>query len=129
ARKRSGIAHLLGARLAGSRHPDHPGSAGKGAVEGGGSRPDIQRLSDRTLDLRGRVEGCEEVDRADPGLIPAGRRRLFMTGHSSGDPQSEVLEAGSLDNRARYQLLTSLVVPRPIGWVSSQSTEGVPNLA
>jgi flavin reductase (DIM6/NTAB) family NADH-FMN oxidoreductase RutF len=29
----------------------------------------------------------------------------------------------------RYQLLTSLVVPRPIAWVSTRSASGVPNLA
>lgn len=31
--------------------------------------------------------------------------------------------------RTRYQLLTSLVVPRPIGWISTRSAAGVPNLA
>lgn len=34
-----------------------------------------------------------------------------------------------LDGRERYQLLTSLVVPRPIGWVSTRSADGTPNLA
>ena len=28
-----------------------------------------------------------------------------------------------------YKLLTNLVVPRPIAWVTSQNTEGVINLA
>jgi len=36
---------------------------------------------------------------------------------------------GELSPRERYHLLTSLVVPRPIGWISTQSPEGVPNLA
>jgi flavin reductase (DIM6/NTAB) family NADH-FMN oxidoreductase RutF len=31
--------------------------------------------------------------------------------------------------RERYQLLTSLVVPRPIAWVSTRSAAGEPNLA
>ena len=34
-----------------------------------------------------------------------------------------------LSGRERYQLLTSLVVPRPIGWVSTWSAPDVPNLA
>ncbi len=34
-----------------------------------------------------------------------------------------------LSVRERYQLLTSLVVPRPIGWISTRSRAGVPNLA
>ena len=35
----------------------------------------------------------------------------------------------ALKSRERYQLLTSLVVPRPIGWISTRSREGTPNLA
>lgn len=34
-----------------------------------------------------------------------------------------------LDGRAAYRLLTSLVIPRPIAWVSTVSAEGAPNLA
>lgn len=34
-----------------------------------------------------------------------------------------------LSRRERYQFLTTLVVPRPIGWISTRSREGVPNLA
>jgi flavin reductase (DIM6/NTAB) family NADH-FMN oxidoreductase RutF len=34
-----------------------------------------------------------------------------------------------LTGRERYQLLTSLVVPRPIAWISTRSAEGVRNLA
>jgi len=34
-----------------------------------------------------------------------------------------------LSARERYQLLTSLVVPRPIGWISTRSVDGTPNLA
>lgn len=43
--------------------------------------------------------------------------------------QHRMLKSDELENRARYQLLTSLVVPRPIGWVSSRSPEGIANLA
>lgn len=42
---------------------------------------------------------------------------------------ARTLVAEELDGLARYQLLTSLVVPRPIGWLSSRSADGVPNLA
>lgn len=34
-----------------------------------------------------------------------------------------------LSARERYELLTSLVVPRPIGWISSRGADDVPNLA
>jgi flavin reductase (DIM6/NTAB) family NADH-FMN oxidoreductase RutF len=34
-----------------------------------------------------------------------------------------------LSRRERYRLLTSLVIPRPIGWISTVSAEGVANLA
>jgi len=39
------------------------------------------------------------------------------------------LDVAGLTNRQRYQLLTSLVVPRPIAWVSTRSQEGAPNIA
>ena len=38
-------------------------------------------------------------------------------------------DVSALDPGARYQLLTSIVVPRPIGWISTYGAEGVPNLA
>lgn len=34
-----------------------------------------------------------------------------------------------IDQKAIYKLLTGIVIPRPIGWISSLSPEGVPNLA
>ena len=40
-----------------------------------------------------------------------------------------IFDPSVLPARARYQLLTSLVVPRPIAWVSSRSAAGQPNLA
>lgn len=40
-----------------------------------------------------------------------------------------IFDPSVLPARARYQLLTSLVVPRPIAWVSSRSAAGEPNLA
>jgi flavin reductase (DIM6/NTAB) family NADH-FMN oxidoreductase RutF len=39
------------------------------------------------------------------------------------------LETAALTPRQRYELLTSLVVPRPIAWVSSRSAAGEANLA
>jgi len=42
---------------------------------------------------------------------------------------AELLRTGELDGRARYQLLTSLVVPRPIGWLSTRDASGGANLA
>lgn len=39
------------------------------------------------------------------------------------------LETAALGNRERYQLLTSLVVPRPIAWLSTRSAAGARNLA
>lgn len=40
-----------------------------------------------------------------------------------------ILDAAALTPRQRYELLTSLVVPRPIAWVSTRSAAGQPNLA
>ena len=39
------------------------------------------------------------------------------------------IDPASLDRRSAYSLMISLIVPRPIAWVSSISPEGAPNLA
>ncbi len=39
------------------------------------------------------------------------------------------LDPHTLSARERYQLLTSLVVPRPIAWVGTYGASGTPNLA
>ena len=39
------------------------------------------------------------------------------------------LDPAEAGTRAFYQLLTSVVVPRPIAWVSTRSAEGIDNLA
>ncbi|MDO5745844.1 MAG: flavin reductase family protein, partial [Micrococcaceae bacterium] len=39
------------------------------------------------------------------------------------------LDAGNLPARSVYRLLTSLVIPRPIAWVSTLNDAGVANLA
>lgn len=42
---------------------------------------------------------------------------------------TRVLEPSGVSARERYQLMTSLVVPRPIGWLSTWGPDGVANLA
>ncbi len=42
---------------------------------------------------------------------------------------SRALAPAELGAKERYHLLTSLVVPRPIGWISTRGPDGVPNLA
>jgi flavin reductase (DIM6/NTAB) family NADH-FMN oxidoreductase RutF len=54
--------------------------------------------------------------------MPAERR-------SSSEPRPRELDLDSLDPRARYFLLTSIVVPRPIAWVSTVDERGNRNLA
>ncbi|HZD03601.1 MAG TPA: flavin reductase family protein [Longimicrobiales bacterium] len=39
------------------------------------------------------------------------------------------IDPGEADSRTRYELLTSLVVPRPIGWIGTRGPDDVPNLA
>jgi flavin reductase (DIM6/NTAB) family NADH-FMN oxidoreductase RutF len=43
--------------------------------------------------------------------------------------EHEMIDPTTITSRERYQLLTSLVIPRPIGWISSRSASGVANLA
>lgn len=42
---------------------------------------------------------------------------------------SRAVDPGAVSARERYQLMTSLVVPRPIGWISTWGPDGVANLA
>jgi flavin reductase (DIM6/NTAB) family NADH-FMN oxidoreductase RutF len=39
------------------------------------------------------------------------------------------IQPGEMEPRSFYRLLTSLVVPRPIAWVSTVGADGTPNLA
>jgi len=41
----------------------------------------------------------------------------------------EIIDVRKVTGLDRYQLLTSLVVPRPIGWISTRSRGGLSNLA
>ena len=56
-----------------------------------------------------------------------------MAGSHTAPPETldRPLEVGPDDfkGRAFYQLMTALVVPRPIGWISTISAKGVNNLA
>ena len=47
----------------------------------------------------------------------------------SRDVATEELSADRLSARDRYRLMTDLVAPRPIAWVSTLSDRGAPNLA
>ncbi len=44
-------------------------------------------------------------------------------------PEPDTIDTRDLSGRQRYRLITSLVVPRPIGWISTRSPDGLPNLA
>ena len=53
-----------------------------------------------------------------------------MTVEGGGLPgQPRAIRMDEIGGRERYHLLTSLLVPRPIGWVSSRSAAGLKNLA
>jgi len=47
---------------------------------------------------------------------------------SPPESRATVIDTSALTSRERYQLLTSLVVPRPIGWLSTRAA-GAANLA
>lgn len=47
----------------------------------------------------------------------------------SGALAHRVIRPDSVGKVERYQLVTSLVVPRPIGWISTFAADGTPNLA
>lgn len=55
------------------------------------------------------------------------RREKRMSGES--ESSGRVLRAGDLSGRQRYRLMTSLIVPRPVGWLGTRSGAGRPNLA
>jgi flavin reductase (DIM6/NTAB) family NADH-FMN oxidoreductase RutF len=47
----------------------------------------------------------------------------------SDAPTARTIDPDEISGRDRYQLLTSLVVPRPIGWISTWGVNDEPNLA
>lgn len=64
---------------------------------------------------------CEPLSRLSPVI-------RHMEGAEAHD-EGRSLSLASLAPRDAYRLLVSIVVPRPIAWVSSLSEGGVPNLA
>ena len=52
-----------------------------------------------------------------------------MAGEPDGPHRHRVIRTEAVGARERYELLTSLVVPRPIGWVSTRGAGGVLNVA
>jgi flavin reductase (DIM6/NTAB) family NADH-FMN oxidoreductase RutF len=40
-----------------------------------------------------------------------------------------ILDPDALDAAQTYKILIATVVPRPIGWISTVSKQGIPNLA
>lgn len=48
---------------------------------------------------------------------------------AEAQPDTAAIRLDALNAQAAYSLLTSLIIPRPIAWVSTVSPEGVPNLA
>ena len=56
-----------------------------------------------------------------------------MAGSHAAPPETldRDLDVGPEDFKERdfYQLMTGMIIPRPIGWIGSVSADGVPNLA
>jgi flavin reductase (DIM6/NTAB) family NADH-FMN oxidoreductase RutF len=52
-----------------------------------------------------------------------------MSGEITGAAPGRLVRVDQVTRLDRYQLMTSLVVPRPIGWVSTRSAAGIRNLA
>lgn len=52
-----------------------------------------------------------------------------MSDMRASTPGDRVLRTADLSVQQRYRLLTSLIVPRPIGWLGTRSGAGTPNLA
>ena len=52
-----------------------------------------------------------------------------MSDDSSQAIQHRIISTDTISGRERYELLTSLVVPRPIAWVSTRGEDGTLNLA
>jgi flavin reductase (DIM6/NTAB) family NADH-FMN oxidoreductase RutF len=67
--------------------------------------------------------------------MPAGRHQClaFSVDRESAahelEPVSMILDADALDAAQTYKILIATVVPRPIGWISTLSKDGIANLA
>jgi flavin reductase (DIM6/NTAB) family NADH-FMN oxidoreductase RutF len=81
------------------------------------------------------VSNAGLAHRETTGILNASQQRiLILMPHSYDIPPAVLdhpLEVGPEDwqGPAFYQLMTALVVPRPIGWISTISASGVPNIA
>ncbi len=82
------------------------------------------------------------VELADRGMVveqdrvPGEREnrwRHLVGGDTSGPPSTSSakrsLSVAEIGTRDVYKLMTGLIVPRPIGWIGSVSTDGIYNLA
>src|SRR5690606_38273062 len=117
-----GDAVLLGAWPPGPEHPVRARGRGPGAAPLGRRRPRGPGLPDRPLDRPAGAAARRRVGRA-------ARRRSESDGTMIEPIPCVRFRTAELSARERYQLLTSLVVPRPIGWISTRSVDGTPNLA
>lgn len=60
-----------------------------------------------------------------PGQVPAGFKKIPLICKKL----SMQFYPSQIGQRATYKLLSGAVIPRPIGWISSISPQGIPNLA
>jgi len=78
-------------------------------------------MSVRFSTFRRAADRSDRTARAPvPGPTPLSGR--------SGEP-TRLIDTSEISRRERYQLITSLVVPRPIGWISTWDEDGGANLA
>ncbi len=68
-------------------------------------------------------------DQATSSFPADGPRDPAPSGPPSTLDEPLELDPGDWEGRAVYHLLTGLVIPRPVGWVSSVSPDGVRNVA
>ena len=62
-------------------------------------------------------------------LYPLANQIVNRKSNQSDTKQTMKLNASDLDAKQAYKLMTAVVVPRPIAWVSTLSATGVSNLA
>src|SRR5690606_18920164 len=128
------------ARLPGLLRRRPPHTRGARARDRGGARPPgrpgrqahLPRLRAQREPGRGR-RGERHAARAGGWLRPAATRAVQAAGAparaADAPPPTTSVALADLDGRTAYRLLTGLVAPRPIAWVSTLSPAGVPNLA
>ena len=102
----------------------------------GGTAPTTLRAVPPLLELLTVATAMASSLRLGSGAVASPTRSTVLLQQASslaGDPEGplrhRVIRTDAVDARERYQLLTSLVVPRPIGWVSTRGAGGVLNVA